>query len=226
MGQCDFVTAKGTQCTRSNTKLFKGVPCCTQHYNVASKKSADAPITTKTPEPWVSLQLSAPFASNGSKTIQKIRRKLQSGPKATDGPGTIYIYSIHSESKLNYWKIGMTERDVDTRMNEWATEHKNKKIVLERTFIVKQNHAFIERVIHLYLAYCRMYRYPHKSGFHSTWYLDPDEIINDGQQLTSTKNHELVARRKHVEWFCAPIEKIYEVIKPIISICAKMKSKK
>jgi len=57
----------------------------------------------------------------------------------------------------------MTERSVDKRLSEWKSKHGiilNKKAV----YNVAKNHKFLERLIHLYLDYCRIHRYPTTTG--------------------------------------------------------------
>lgn len=195
------MTQAGTQCSRKQTSTY-----CTQH-----KKIVDKGNTSTDLEPWIALKLPAPAEGNGKRNIQKIRTKLRNGPRKTDTAGTIYVYCLESERKrnLNYWKIGRTSRELDVRLSEWKHEH-DDPIVLEFSIQAERNVAFVERLIHLYLAYARMIRYPQTkgNGFHSVWFLDPDEVIEEGK--------DRIAKNKHIEWFCLPINEAIDLIKVLV----------
>ncbi len=136
-----------------------------------------------------------------------------------------------TDNPINYWKIGRTKRSVDKRMEEWSEVH-GEPVQLECFYQLSANHEFVERLIHLYLSYCRMGRIHYEDGgnqtikpilslthlgktkMHSTWeYLG--DVIDDGQQTSDLKL--LVAKNKHTEWFCDSLRTIVEgVIDPII----------
>ena len=222
---CEIYTASGKQCSRARTKVEKGVSYCTQHY----KKRADtSKISIKEPEPWTTLGILAPYEANGVRILQKIRSKLKAGPDKTDRKGFIYIYHLAQERHLDYWKIGRTEKSVDERMDQWQAEHNGHRVVLSRKYEVKYN-KFAEALIHLYLAYCRMHRYPFEKGFHSVWALDPDEVIEDGQEIPKADRgkHKIVAMHKHIEWFKCKRDEMLDVTDTICEkLCRKIKPQK
>lgn len=98
-------------------------------------------------------------------------------------------------------------------MSEWSSKH---TLQVYTTFKVdKHDVHWVEQLIFMYLAYCRLYRYPHKQGYQSVYMLKPGDVIQDGQQCAKG-DERLVAKNKQIEWFCAPIEEILAVVEPII----------
>lgn len=207
----------GKQCTRKSTEEIAKVRYCKQHAQVYKRKLGKAHNTTQR-EPWAMIGLPEPLPSNGSKVIQKLRRKLLHGPSHGDPAGSIYIYHFEDERKLNYWKIGQTEGSVTERMKKWTAEH-GKLATLYGSFNVIRNVRYIERIIQLYLMYCNMHRYPYLEPgyvgqqFHSVWALDPDEVIIDGQE---NQTQRLIALNKYVEWYKETIEYILSIVEPIV----------
>lgn len=115
---------------------------------------------------------------------------------------------------------GMTEKHVDERMAEWEEEHKSR--VIKRAFYeVQHSVKFVERIIHLYLDYCRVHRTPtsdtKETLFRSVW-ASTGEIIDDEQNKKIKDDERLVAAHKHVEWFKAPILEIKEFVEPIVEL--------
>lgn len=209
---CEAIKHDGLQCTRTyKHTTLKGKHVCKQHLN------AQTTVKDKK-EPWDLKALPAPNVENGKRTIQKIRTKLLKGPKTNDAGGAIYIYYLSAEQKLTYWKIGKTRRNVDERLQEWAEEHKQEVVAYE-TFVVTKNLDFIEALIHVYLAYCNMHRYPHGKGFHSVLSLH-NKVIKDGQEQQPGDTERLVAKNKHVEWFNERIDVIMKVVTPILEAYA------
>lgn len=208
-GTCQAIKkTDGLNCTR---KAVSGKELCSQHAKLGSTvtKKGDVPI-------WLTLELPAPSPSNSASVMQKIKTRLKRGPKKTDTCGWIYIYSLSTENGLNYYKIGRTNRRVTTRMKEWADVHgKSTSIVLHDQYqITTCTVDFCERLIHKYLAYCNMYRYKHEKGYHSTWAVN-GKVLQDGQQC----EERLVAKNKNVEWFCADLQAIVQVVKPLVDYC-------
>lgn len=219
---CEIMTNGGKQCSRPRTKTVNGTSYCTQHYKSRKDKTK---LSIKDMEPWVQLGIVAPFESNGARVLQKIRSKLKAGPAASDGKGYIYIYHLAHERHLDYWKIGRTEQTVDSRLKQWQEEHKGHRVVLSRKYEVPYN-KWAESLIHLYLAYCRMHRYPYGKGFHSVWALDPNEVIQDGQEVPVDQRgkHKIAAMHKHIEWFKCKREEMLEVTDAICDVlCKKVK---
>jgi len=206
MIRCEAIKQDGEQCTRYPKD---GKPLCSQHRNMTNTKVT----VVKTPDPWTLLKLPEPDERNGKRYIQKIRTHLKK-PK-TEKPqkgGYIYIYFLPREKKLQYWKIGYTERTVEERMREWSAKY---TLEVYTTFKVENDVQYIEALIHLYLTYCRIYRYPNKHGYQSVYKLKPSCVIKDGQE-NREDDERLVAKNKEIEWFCAPIREILNVVEPII----------
>jgi hypothetical protein len=94
---------------------------------------------------------------NNAKAIKKILRKHKQGLPRVKTPGYIYIFYIKKEKGKNFWKIGKTERTSAVRLGEWKALHGT---IVEEKLYKSDYCCFFERVIHLYLDYCRMHRYP------------------------------------------------------------------
>ena len=208
MKRCEAITASGTQCSRSATQAG----LCTQH-----GKCKDTPIKVTIKEPWTALQLKAPDARNGSRTLQKIRSLLTRGPSAKDeaSSGTIYVYFLDHEAGLNLYKIGRTERPVDDRLEEWATEH-NEMVTKQAAYEVVRNLDYIERVIHLYLKWANVYRYVQEDGtLYSEFSMSGDPVFE------KHKDKHLNATRKFIEWFQVPwpvIESLLRTLVPTLQL--------
>jgi len=198
---CEAIKADGLRCTY---KCKDGKNVCGVHKNTKT--------TVSSGEPWIL----EPDVRNGKRIIQRIRTKLLKGPKTDDEGGTIYVYYIQSEAKLSYYKVGMTRRDVDKRMEEWADEH-DTAIVVQCTFVVERNLEFIEKLIHTYLTYCNLHRTPHKRGLHSVLSLH-GTIMEDGQQHTGDPKDRMVAKNKFKEWFASSLNDVLAVIIPMVHV--------
>lgn len=221
--QCQAIkSSDGLQCTRKLKNNNKGDLFCSQHASKAKNVHKCTDV-----EPWTLLGLVDPYESNGKRILQKIRTKLKKGPKASDGSGWIYIYCLQheEEQKLNYYKVGRTNRRVTHRMKEWDDLHKqhggaNHKVILKDQYQVTHGIDFCERLIHLYLSYCNIHRYPTEKGtYHSVWAMEPRKALNDGQGMKE-EGERLVAKNKHIEWFCKDLHEIQAVVK---SICTQTK---
>lgn len=212
---CPAMTNQGTQCTR---RLKTGQEWCYQHEKQQNKQDIHK-VTDE--EPWHKLGLLEPYKANGNPVLQKIRTRLKKGPKKDDGPGFIYIYSLEHESTLNYYKVGLTERRVTTRMKEWSkihNEQKETKVVLHDQYHVTKGVKHCERLIHLYLAYCNIHRYPYKDGYHSVYALPPNKVLNDGQEKKEEEGERLVAKSKCVEWFCEELAEIQRIVQALVDL--------
>jgi hypothetical protein len=191
MERCKGQTLKKAQCKRSAT--------------VGSYCSLHVPKV----EPWTALSLPCPNESNRKSILTKLRTKLrQPAAKRSGGAGHIYIYYIKEEhdAYLMYWKIGMTERSVKVRLAEWARVHSKTKgtLLLAKTYRITHAHKWVERVIHLYLNYCRVYRYvrdDEDGSFYSVWAAThepcPESVDNEDEEGVPVATH------KQVEWFHA-----------------------
>lgn len=198
---CSATTAKGKQC--SKRPVHHGL--CTMHYNKAHPNAV---------EPWTEMGLMAPSALNRRLVLNKIRRKLRNTPTNVEAGGSIYIYYLSSDTVENMWKVGMTLRTADVRLAEWQKHHSHTcKVLKKAEYVVKHSVARLERLIHLYLDYCRVYRMPldddngrvrFKSIFSAT-----GEAIENGDEKGSAKS-------KQIEWFHASILEIKAVIDALI----------
>ncbi len=196
---CIAYTTKGNQCTK-NAKANS--VHCQQH-------------SGKQTEPWKEHRLPAP---NKRSPAHKIRTLLNRGPKKGDGKGIIYIYYLKSET-WSYWKIGRTSRTVEQRMKEWSDFH-GETVVLHCYYTVEKNQKFVERLIHLYLSYCRLGRIPYTDDqgvrkMHTTL-VDTAAVLHDGQQASDPRKM-LVAKHKLTEWFCEDISVILHVVDHIVA---------
>lgn len=196
--KCTAYTRQGTRCTRTRTKGS----LCTQHH-----KSKTVVNVCTVREPWTALQLPEPAKSNGTQSLQKLRSHLTRGPSKSAGKtrGSIYVYYLDHEIGTHMYKIGCTERSVDERMDEWAAEH-GAELTVQRFYEVRCNLTYIERAIHLYLHYCRIYRYMDKHGSY-------DEYAATGEPVKGTKPDKPDVRKKHKEWFIIP----WIVLEPLLA---------
>ncbi|MBX9636943.1 MAG: GIY-YIG nuclease family protein [Nitrosomonas sp.] len=229
---CEAITGKGTQCTKKH-KHFSAISArnlCTIHLKKEQndhidKLATEQHLTVASQHTIESIGLSVKLLS--SKAKNKLMKHLKKGLKASDGTGEIYIYHLANEQGMNYWKVGMTKKDADTRLKEWENEHK-MRILKRAAFKVKRGTLFVERTIHLYLSYCRMLRCPVDQGktMYSVWYESNNPIedvhfetlldLYDGDEVEMRK--AMVGKKKHKEWFFAPIEEILHIVNKITAL--------
>ncbi len=213
---CEATKLDSKQCTRTSVtqNASTGKHLCTQH----AKKAG-----TTIKEPWQELGLIAPSEKIGQKALGKLRRRLRNTKKDRGGSGSIYVYYIATEAGLDYWKVGMTKKDADERLNEWQKTHK-ARVLKKCEFKVDQSVLFIERIVHLYLDHCRMHRTPTADGKETLFrsvYSATGELIDDDQDKKIGTDERLVAKNKHVEWFNAPITEVKSVIESIVNAFGK-----
>ena len=195
-GTCQAIKKDGKQCTRgAKVDIF-----CTQHSKVKSKMTVGT--TSFIPE-----ELPKPSPEIGAKYLHVIEQRFKNYKKENDTKGFIYIYYLESEKGQNIWKIGKTNREVDTRLNEWKAEHK-KKIILHKSYKTDATN-FVERTIHDYFKHWNIHRYPQEDGtFVDKYFL--------------SKNTDKVKRnygnktKKHVEWFVGDINVIKAVLQKLV----------
>ena len=208
---CDIITKEGHQCTKPVSKEIDNYTLCTIHYKSYLRDKTKL-TSVREEEPWKRLGLPPPSKFNGAREIAKIRTKIARGPTVSeDTEGCIYVYQIVGEEHLDYFKIGKSSKTAEERTKEWQKHHKLRLMFSQA---VECNVGFIERVIHLYLNYCRLYRYPLASGggFKSVYVRKPDEIIEDGQH---TEEQRVVAKNKLTEFFCCPLDEVQHVIETL-----------
>jgi len=218
--QCEAITAAGTRCSRVGKHRNQcGEQVCQQHLWGIHKV-----ISIKDVEPWVHRNMPEPALHLlRASVVQKLRRKLKQGPRPVTPRGigrgrggSIYVYCLENDDHLNLYKVGMTCENVDKRLQQWERKHKCKVRQVAQ-YVTLQDVAWVERVIHLYLDYCRVYRYPLlKGGLHSVW-------AATGEPLTTSTTTEdeasakrpLVVTEKMVEWFKASFDDIDAVISQV-----------
>lgn len=236
--KCEAFTQKGTKCSKGG-KYFSAISqknLCKVHLNKEQSDLMDAAALKEqeklTPQEFFDQQLTLDKFNISTrrlseKQLTKLKRHLQKQPKASDGEGHIYIYSLANEQGLDYWKVGTTKKEADDRLKEWESEHR-VRILKKAAIKVKSKHKYIERLIHLYLAYCRMIRMPIKDEkvLLSKWYADGGKLIEDRHYRELLEKYETVekvlekrAKKHYQEWFCAPIETIMQVVE---EVCANV----
>jgi len=159
-------------------------------------------------------------AQNNKKIVKKIQAKMKRGPTLKDAKGgAIYVYRMAREKGMDYWKVGMTDRTADARMDEWERTHKDRIVRVDR-YILSRNHVMAELLIHWCLDYCRMYRYPSYTDdgtfFKSVW-KNSGALIDDGQ-MAKIKQRP-VAKNKHIEWFHCEKARLDQVVQSVIQYC-------
>jgi hypothetical protein len=216
--RCAAITGQGKPCRRAGiaSSSISKRKLCTQHLNLEADKAGK-----KVVEPWLAAKLPEPSDKLRAAVLAKLRRKLYNTAKDRGGRGVIYIYYIANETGLNYWKVGMTEKTADQRLSEWMAAHRTR-ILCKSFYAVKHSVKFVERVIHLYLDYCRMHRTPtsdhtRETLFRSVWSATGEVIDDDQNRVISADATRLIAKHKHVEWFCAPIAEIKEIVEAIVA---------
>ena len=128
-----------------------------------------------------------PLDDCSKKGKAKVLRRLRKGPRKSDGPGHIYVYTLPNDPK--YYKIGRTKREVDVRLKEW------KGAQLKASWPVKNN-MMAESLIHGYLDHVRCYRYAQDDGSLCTvWKSTGDPVTKKDAQGTRK------GIAKQVEWF-------------------------
>ena len=198
-------------------------------------------------EPWTLLRMLEPRAENGKRALQKLRTKLLRGPpnntlECSSG-GYVYIYYLQQDQHdhPNYWKVGTTsEGRVEKRMREWDRVHGAEAGCTLKRVYPTQSHRFAERVIHLYLHYCRVYRYRLEEEeeedkkkkpirYHSVWAKTNKAVEEEEEEEEEEKEGNgrvLRAKHKHVEWFIAPLQDIHVVIRDVITMLSVWERRK
>lgn len=209
--QCVALTdkGKGPRCQYKGKHVHPttGQRYCGHHYKPATMPTnALVPKLSLSPIMPKPADLVIPFQLR-RKVAQRLRRRFEAGPKSNDEPGIIYVYFLQHEEARNYFKVGRTSRDLEKRHKEWQAQHDPAHVVVTKKSWKVESKAvkFLERVIHLWFDYCRMYRYPvGKTGrILSVWSStgapihDPDYVALE----EAGEEERLVAKRKMVEWF-------------------------
>lgn len=202
--RCEAFKKDGKRCTR------KGNPLCAQHQRLALTTTTTTCVGDV--EPWTARGMPAPCVEKlRPHMLQKLRRKLKAGPRTTTAKsGSIYVYCLDGDEHANLYKVGMTSSGVDKRLQAWARKHKGKVLRKVAEYVVLSDVAWVERVIHLYLDYCRVYRYP---GF-SVWAATGEPLVgeNAAPSPPPPPPHSLLAVEKMIEWFALPFTEIDQIV--------------
>jgi hypothetical protein len=162
--------------------------------------------------------LPEPDQRNGKAKLKLLQRKINGWHKREcRTPGWIYVYGFDEEIEAgrNYWKVGSTKmEDPADRVRQW-----HKRARLKFSILLAHGYQWAERVIHLYLWYVRMYRWPIEGlaikesedpKFYSVWARDLHLPPIEGERHIHAKN-------KQIEWFCLDLPALIVLIK---AICA------
>lgn len=237
-------SSDGKRCTRAPVV---GGDFCTQHSKVKNVHRISEL------DPWtVHPHLPVPCPDNGKRFLQKLRTQLNKPLAKTDTqPGHIYIYYLDSERGCDFWKIGRTARSVDKRLEEWNQTHKGD-VRLQQSFAMERGVKRAELIIHLYLAYCRVYRYGSSEDIHrSEWAFPLPDASRRGEgrkdllpfpprasrgegkeekeyssppRAKRGEGRKERAVAKQVEWFCEELDKILPIVQAVTWHCEnKMK---
>jgi len=211
---CEALTVAGTQCKRhGKARDPQGRWVCTQHLY-----GHHHIITITDVEPWTQRGMPTPAKALRPHVLQKLRRKLKAGPRPLTPRkgrgGSVYVYCLEDDDMPNLYKVGMTSDSVDKRLQSWARKHKDTVLKRVAEYVVTQDVAWVERVVHLYLDYCRVYRYPRVggTGLYSVW-AATGKPLNAEQQPSSPRS--LLVTEKMIEWFSLPFDEIDALISQV-----------
>ena len=133
---------------------------------------------------------------------RELQALLARGPRTKDVSGLLYCYALRAEWKSNarLWKVGRTTRDsgIEARMREWGgTNPLHLVRALWTPFA-----AFSERVVHLLLDECRVYRWSERTDA-TSFRCTLSKHDNGGVPRATPEERATLARecRKQIEWF-------------------------
>jgi len=145
---------------------------------------------------------------------KKLTKYLKQGPTKTDAPGYIYVYYMEKDPDGCYFKIGRTEQKPEKRLKQWEKEIGSK--VCSKIWWYVKAQKFMEKMIHRYLDNVRMYRYMTPDGYCSVWKKDLKPVTEQDGELK--EKHKLEARKKHIEWFNMPWDKLEPIMLGILKL--------
>ncbi len=223
MNQCTATTTKKKQC--KNKAMANQMVCHVHVEKKTTKKKTSPP-----PAPAAPVVFPTPHPSLKRPVLRRLNAKLATLPeRRSGGAGFIYVYAIKEEHDAGrfYWKIGMTERAADVRIKEWGRtlDKRTQTLVVHRVYPVARGHKWVERVVHLYLNYCRVYRYAlpaasagSASGPHSFYSVWATTGLPVEEEDASLGPHDAPAMHKQVEWFyCPRFADLDAVIAPLVA---------
>ena len=217
---CTATTLKKTRCTRKATHGDR----CYQHAapagagaTVAAAAVVVTPVAPAPANAGANKNLppaDSPWPDPSGQLQRRILKKIATKQRLASRPGKegyVYVYSLQHEVGKDYWKVGMTERnDYRKRLKEWTTVHAPAIVVCKAVYYTTANCKLLERLIHLYLDYCRMYRYPTDNPYEmvTVWKTNGKPV----DAVVEAKPHQVVAKNKHKEWFNIDWPKLEELI--------------
>ena len=197
MQQCQGKTAKSVRCKR-----FVSGTYCYQH--IPEKE-----------EEWIRQGYPTPSSKIDEGHRRKIKSKLKRGPSQKDKEGYIYIYYLKTDKRVRYFKIGRTSTTVEKRLKQWEKESPSPPVLVE-SFKVKHS-IFCERLIHLYLDYCRVYRYKvSKNRFCTVWKVSGECVTERDEKLKD--RNRLEGMKKQTEWFAVKKKTALNLVKEIVEL--------
>lgn len=159
--------------------------------------------------------LPPPDPRNGKAKNKLLQRKIDAWPRRNlSEPGWIYIYRFASET--GRWKVGSTKlSDPAERVKQW-----HKRAQMQYCLYLPCGYQWAERVIHLYLWYCRLYRYAldaEQPGgdprFYSVWARDLKLPALD--PLPAGYTGRPPAKNKQIEWFYIDLDELVTLVKRV-----------
>lgn len=145
---CGAPCTSGKPCKR---KVATAGERCYQHRPAEKKK--DSPAEERVPAHLAPL-VNTRKAYRCRTAQQSLKRLLKRGPRASDGPGWVYAYSLPQDGpEDDYIKLGCTERAPDQRIKkEWKGTPVGAWKVPHR--------RWAERILHVFFDDLRVYRVP------------------------------------------------------------------
>lgn len=164
-------------------------------------------------EPWAIVGITEPSPLTRKKIIGRLRARLRTGPTRceTASAGTFYISQLRHEIGENYWHMSRT-RPVFSEFGATVI----------CSFIAVKNADYIERLIYLYLNYCRVHRRKKILGsasdnmlFLSSWVATGDQIMDEQRFHVATQGC-VVSKKKQGDFFHCELIELLTVIKMLV----------
>jgi len=173
--------------------------------------------------PWARLGFPTPPTENDTRTLNRLRavfltlegRALGDSDLVLGGRGHIYIFWCTGDD--GYYKIGKTARGSPRkRLAEWRRRIGGGDMQF-LSWPVSYGVDVAERLVHLYLHYCRVRRYPAiepRGLYKSFWWRDRTPITDDGQW---ERVYAIDTRRSaaQCEWFRTDRVRVEEIVRNI-----------
>lgn len=152
----------------------------------------------------------------------KMIHKIRKGPSSREPKeeGYIYCYSLHDESSLNFFKIGVA-KDPFKRVRQWKKVHGDRILVLHFVQLVAKYAAFCEKLVHLYFEDVQLIRFPSQDG---KSYVKTVKKL-DGTVLQEDKEQDKrpAAVTKQLEWFhIEDLDSLKKKVKYLAEYCGNL----